>query len=202
MDLFIWKGQGTTSYSALSLLRVPCPCSNHAFSTFPARLWHSQIQLRFLGTLINEITKGKTPKEWTPKLKTLSALCSCIFFSPFFFFLSCIPGPSILFPIKLNSLLTGVRHSHQADRIRAQYFLSANNHRSLHSKSVGNGVWTLRISSVYPFYLFLICINGNSVGFNLCDSSRLWSSGNTIFLLVNHWVHGAVAAKRFWAHKC
>lgn len=43
-----------------------------------------------------------------------------------------------------------------------------NNHRSLLSKSAGNGVWTLRISSVYPFYLFLICINGNSVCFNLC----------------------------------
>ena len=43
------------------------------------------------------------------------------------------------------------------------------NHRSLLSKSAGNGVWTLRISSVHPFDLFLICINGNSVCFNLCD---------------------------------
>ena len=46
-----------------------------------------------------------------------------------------------------------------------------NNHRSLLSKSAGNGVWTLRISSVYPFYLFLICISGNSVCFNLLEGT-------------------------------
>ena len=46
-----------------------------------------------------------------------------------------------------------------------------NNHRSLLSKSAGNGVWTPRISSVYPFYLFLICINGNSVCFNLREGT-------------------------------
>lgn len=81
---------------------------------------------------------------------------------------------SIPFPIKLNSLLTGVACGDGVDGIhRGSSPLSppCNNHRSLLSKSVGNGVWTLRISSVYPFYLFLICINGNSVCFNLCGGT-------------------------------
>lgn len=81
---------------------------------------------------------------------------------------------SIPFPIKLNSLLTGLACGDGADGIhRGSSPLSppCNNHRSLLSKSVGNGVWTLRNSSVYPFYLFLICINGNSVCFNLCGGT-------------------------------
>lgn len=113
--------------------------------------------------------------------------------------LSWFQVPSIPFPIKLNSLLTGVRRSHEADRIRTQHFLSANNHRSLHSKSLGNGVWTQGISSVYPFYLFLICINGNSVCFNLYDGSRLRSNRNAACLLYSHWVHNLLAAKDFKA---
>lgn len=46
---------------------------------------------------------------------------------------------------------------------------------------------------MYPFYLFLICINGNSVGLNLCDGSRLWSSRNPIFLLVNRCARSTAA---------
>lgn len=83
-------------------------------------------------------------------------------------------GSSIPFPIKLNSLLTGLACGDGADGIHRGFSpLSppCNNHRSLLSKSVGNGVWTLRNSSVYPFYLFLICINGNSVCFNLCGGT-------------------------------
>lgn len=50
---------------------------------------------------------------------------------------------------------------------------------------------------MYPFYLFLICINGNSVGFNLYDGSRLRSSRNAICLLVSHWVRSTLSATDF-----
>lgn len=118
----------------------------------------------------------------TFKLRTLSVFCSCIFLSLLTPLKAVFLVPSIQFPIKLNSLLTGMRRVHEGDRICMQCFLKADNSRSLHSKSVCNGVWTRRISSVYLFYLFLICINGNSVSFNLYDGRTMRSNWNVIGL--------------------
>lgn len=128
--------------------------------------------------------EGWTPQEWGQVEDFICFLQLHLLWVAF-------SSSSIPFPIKLNSLLTGVPHGNGVDGIRRDSSLPLhppyNNHRSLLSKSAGNGVWTLRISSVYPFYLFLICINGNSVCFNLCDGTGCRAEEVPFFYPISHW---------------